>query len=287
MRNYPKLEIEEFGCHLLKTNDLDPIYVALRSAQQKGDYDYEQVARWLVAYWCFYHAGVASFISYKEGDEFWRWLRIAAENVEPAPNGGRWPRGHERRHFRAKIAIQAVDALSNRWEYPEEMVHYLSSGPAPIPFHEISRRAREHYSFGPWIGFKIADMIERVLGFPISFQQAQIFMFEDPEKAAMMLWEKREGYKYPAGTKPKREVVLTQVADYLLGVFKDIKAPPTYDRPINIQEVETILCKWKSHMNGHYPLFNDIDEINKGLESWTDQSSKLFAKHMPKRTDGL
>lgn len=53
---------------------------------------------------------------------------------------------------------------------------------------------------------------------------------------------------------------------------------------MNIQEVETVLCKWKSHMNGHYPLWNDIREINGGLEPWAGRCSaaRAFLNHMPK-----
>jgi hypothetical protein len=44
-----------------------------------------------------------------------------------------------------------------------------------------------------------------------------------------------------------------------------IPAPPRYERGLDVQEYETILCKWSSHMKGHYPLGNDIHEIKKGL----------------------
>jgi hypothetical protein len=44
-----------------------------------------------------------------------------------------------------------------------------------------------------------------------------------------------------------------------------LKAPPRFERRINIQEIETILCKWKSHINGHYFVGKDIQEIRHGL----------------------
>ena len=55
---------------------------------------------------------------------------------------------------------------------------------------------------------------------------------------------------------------------------------------MNIQEVETVLCKWKSHMNGHYPLWNDIHDVNTGLEPWAGRCSaaRAFLAHMPKET---
>jgi hypothetical protein len=224
-------------------------------------------------------------MSQHTGFDFWKQMRIAAMNEEPTPVGGRWPRGHERRHFRAAIAMDSCTDLQRRYgDMPEDMVSFIVSGGTPLTMRIVSERAQQHRGFGPWIGFKIADMIDRVLGVGVDFDQAAVFMFKDPERAAMMLWEQREAIKYPATAKPKREAILNAVAGYLINHFKDHTAPPLSDRPINIQEVETILCKWKSHMNGHYPLYNDIHEINTGLKPWVDKcvAARNFLECMPR-----
>jgi hypothetical protein len=64
---------------------------------------------------------------------------------------------------------------------------------------------------------------------------------------------------------PARGNVLTWAYDRLIKELGDLRAPPRYERPINIQEVETILCKWKSHLSGHYELGKDIIEVRHGL----------------------
>lgn len=290
-QNYERLGIEDFGKHLLRTYDLDPIYVALHRARISGAYSDDQLSRWLIAYWCYYHAGAASYLSQFEGHAFWLAMLTAAENKpeRPAPTGGRWPRGSERRHFRARNAETSVVSLAAAYDPPERMVaRIVAPDPVgqPLSFKTVSDRAQAHVGFGPWIGFKIADMVDRVLGVRVDFDTAAVFMFKDPEKAAMMLWEQREGHRYPEGTKPKREAILSAVTNHLTQSFKDYRAPPFGDRPVNIQEVETILCKWKSHMNGHYPLWNDVDEINAGLDEWKDTcpSVRAFADLMPKRS---
>lgn len=295
-RNYPRLKIEDFGRALLSSGDLDPIYIALL----RSGYPEEQMHRWLIAYWCYYSAGVASFMSEAEGHEFWRWMEVAALNEEETPAGGRWERGHERRHFRAKIAQKSISALRARYGgRPEDMVDYIAqpirmmepvrhgtTPYEPLEFRTVSARAQEHYAFGPWIGFKIADMVDRCLGVPVKFDNAHVFMFEDPEEAALKLWRLSQGL--PETAKPKDKArTLELVTHYLITTFDQFKAPPLADRPVNIQEVETILCKWKSHMNGHYPLNNDIDEINAGLERWkgTCAAARAFAAAMPSRKD--
>lgn len=283
------MSIENFGDHLLSSGDLDPIYIALNRAVT----DPAQKARWLIGYWCFYSAATASFLSEAEGHEFWRWVQVAAENKEPSPADGRWPRGHERRHFRGANAEKSVADLRARYgPRPEEMVERIvqpwveirggEQCVEPLDVKKVSARAQEHVGFGPWIGFKIADMVDRCLGVPVLFDNAHVFMFKDPEEAALKLW--RLKLNLPDSAKPKdRAVVLEGVTLHLQRHFRDHLAPPYNDRPPNIQEIETILCKWKSHMNGHYPLNNDIDEINAGLDDWMPfcPTARRFREAMP------
>jgi hypothetical protein len=286
-RNYGRLDIETFGRYLLTTGDLDPVYQALAGAVRAGDFSASQLKRWLIAYWSFYHCGVASFASEFEGFDFWSVLMTAAKNEQETPVGGRWPRGHERRHFRAKLAIDSVEGLmldySNAPETMVDLITFLEPGAERLPFKTVSNRVQQHRGFGPWIGFKVADMVDRVMGIPVDFDAAAVFMFKDPEKAAWMLWEQRTAPTYPKGTKFKREAVLNGVTNALIKEFSRYMAPPFGDRPVNIQEVETVLCKWKSHMNGHYPLGNDITEIRDGLLPWARncRAAEAFEAHMP------
>lgn len=279
-RNYERLDITTFGRHLLETGDLDPVYIALPRALEDAD----QLARWLVAYWCFYSGGLASWASEHEGQDFWRALLVAARNEEPTPFGGRWPRGHERRHARGKQGITMVTGLRDRYgDRPQDMVSYIAE--AAPSYEAVARRAQEHPLFGPWISFKICDMIDRVLGTHVDFTEAAVFMFTDPVKAALMLWRQHHGL--PESARPKDQTaVIHQVVEHLKGVFRDFTAPPLHDRAVDLQEIETILCKWKSHMNGHYPLFNDIDEIRDGCEPWLphSQTARAFLGMMPRRT---
>ena len=277
-RSYERLDIEVFGRHLLSSGDLDPVYCAL----VKLDWPAEQVHRWLIAYWCYYHCGAASYMSGFEGNNFWEVMMVAARNEAQAPDGGRWPRGHERRHFRGQQGMKAVADLTAKYgNNPETMVARIVDACAerPIPYTRVAEAVRVHRGFGPWISFKVADMIDRVLGVEVDFDAAAVFMFKDPVKAALMLW--RSAQRLPETAKPKNQTAAIEtVVDHLTKEFSGFRAPPLFDRPVNIQEVETVLCKWKSHMNGHYPLNNDIDEINDGLVGWGERAEE-FAAAMP------
>lgn len=284
-QNYDRLTIEQFGKHLLDSNDLDPIYVGLRFAE----YSPEQRARWAIAYWCYYHAGVASYLSEFEGKDFWEWMSVAAANTRTSPAGGRWPRGSERRHFRGQTSAKGVEFLRTTYgDRPEAMLERIAEA-APEGYAAVAKRVREHYGFGDWISFKVADMLDRIFDVDIDFSQAAVFMFKDPVKATVMLWRDRQGL--PANAEPKSKAILddiiTQTVSMLEEVFDGYDAPPHFNRPVGLQEVETVLCKWKSHMNGHYPLFNDIDEIRHGLAPWAEinDSAKEFLNAMPSRED--
>ena len=283
-RNYERLSIEKFGRHLITSGDLDPVYIALHKVQ----WDEAQLHRWLIAYWCFYHCGAASFLSQFSGSDYWLRMMIAAKNVDPAPDGGRWPRGSERRHARGEQGVKMVADLRDCSPVPEEMVLSLTelahewtgkNGLEMVPFEVVSDHVKKFTLFGPWIAFKIADMLDRVLEVPVDFDQAAVFMFKDPMKAVEMLY--REVTKVPDAAKLDMSKIVDGVVGYLEKEFADLTAPPLHDRVIGLQEVETVLCKWKSHMNGHYPLLNDTDEIRAGLTPAWGAVGQEFLAAMP------
>lgn len=238
----------EFGEHLLETNDLDPVYVILWEAALP----YEQLCKWLVAYWMFYHVGIASKLS--ESKFFWK-------DVREALQGTNAPRGTERRHYRgdnAKQSYRKLRRIADAWcEYrlkgePEDLIESLKS-PGPIRLPEFMERVSLWDGFGPWISFKVADMMERLQLQKLIVEPADVMlMFDAPKKGAKLFAE-------------EYDVEESEVVPMLLEHFGHYYAPPTYDRMLGMQEVETILCKYKSHCNGKYQLSNDIHEVKKHL----------------------
>ena len=126
-RSYPRLSIEDFGAQLLKSGDIDPVYIALNAME----WSEAQRNRWLVAYWLCYHPGAASWLS--EQPDYWGALAHAAANSDrvPAPgNIGRWPRAPERRHWRGVAAVKSVEDLRVRYRQdgPQAMVTWCGWG---------------------------------------------------------------------------------------------------------------------------------------------------------------
>lgn len=280
------MKVEIFGRKLITSGDLDPIYVGLHNLFPNkfnaSAHEGNTLARWLVAYWCYYHAGFACYAAEQTEHGFWKVLETAAENVDPVPGlGVRWPRGSERRHFRGLQATSAVAELRERYFLAGgaiRMIQYLADDRhnGKLTIGMIFTRVKRHRGFGDWISFKAADMLDRCAGYPVEFDNACVFMFTDPVKGAHLAL--KQWGQIDVAT-PER---CGNVVKRLEEEFADLKAPPSFDRPINVQEIETVLCKWKSYLNGHYPLGKDTREIAHGLTEWSKISplAKRFHAEM-------
>ena len=119
-QKYERLTIEKFGRELITSGDLDPVYIALTDM----DLGPEQKCRWLLAYWCWYHCGVASWLSEFEGPDFWvKMLQVAKNEKEHPMTGTRYQRGKERRHARGDAGINMVMELMGPYHRrPERFV---------------------------------------------------------------------------------------------------------------------------------------------------------------------
>lgn len=265
---YERLGIEEFGAQLLSSGDLDPVYIGLRSLRL----DDEAEARWLIAYWCFYHVGAACCLSeITHPQAFWEGMIRAAQNDTPTPLGTRWPRAAERRHFRGRQALDSVQALREQFPDPLQLIGYLTGWDefgGPLKFDDVEERALRLRGFGPWIAFKMADMIDRCTGIRVEFP-ASVLMYRVPREGALLSWAHCTGRPAWDPDEAVREEVVR-----LLAHFRSFTAPPGHERQVGVQEVETILCKWKSHVNGHYPVGKDTREVREALLLWSPVSAR-------------
>lgn len=235
-----------FGEKLLSTNDIDPVYVLLWEAE----FSNKKMKRWLLAYWCFYHVGTASWIA-DDPKFYWSRFRKAAESKE-------YPRCPERRHFRAKNATNSVAYLKSVGV--QRLFEPLLSGKFTTAI-SLMKEVKKWVGFGPWIAFKVVDMLERLKLAPVSFDTETLYLFDSPKEGAQRLAQSlTESENVPETGREAWAVkrILEELGDHL--------APPRYERKINGQEVETILCKWKSSLNGHYKIGEDIESCRKSLK---------------------
>lgn len=227
------------------------------------------VDRWCLAYWMFYHAGVASACA--EAQDFWGTVWQAQEE--------KWPRGTERRHFKGDQSRRAIAELAERYPAPGSAVNYVTGRPALAQrFHEVAGRAVEWRGFGKWIAFKVADMTDALLGVQVDFSQAHADLFEDPLKGARLVAQELSRTPLPEfaeTTAEQRQAYLAIAINYLRSQIGETPSPHAPWRPIFLQEYETILCKYKSYVNGRYPVGKDTREISHYLEGWGGLAHQL------------
>lgn len=231
----------DFARALWAAGDLDPIYEMLGRAELPDD----QLKRWCLAYWWFYHAGVASHLA--ESHDFYG----EADLLYP-----RCTRAAERRHFRGQKGRDCIAWFAVNHPRPESAVDSLTG----TTFKEVKQQVQAWPQFGPWISFKVADMLERVFRRPVSFDDCELLIYDEPRNGAEIV-AKEAGF--PAGKQG-----VAQAIEYVRDGLLDLKAPPFGDRPLTLQEIETVLCKFKSHRKGHYPVGKDRREIKHGLDSY-------------------
>ena len=243
--NNERLDIVAFGRELLETGDLDPLYIALWKAKLPR----KQLCQWLVCYWCYYHAGLCCWVS--ERENFF-------DNLEEIAKGGtKYPRGTERRHFRGVLAVRSITGLAGCFADATDIVDWLiQAGPKAS---EVMKRVETLHGFGKWISWKVADMLERLDLAPLKFTKADL---------PLMFNSSIEGAELAADRYNLKGNPLLAAHLYLIEHLGHLSAPPLYNRPIGVQETETIFCKWKSHLGGHYPVGKDTHEIRAGLREY-------------------
>lgn len=285
------LSIEEFGKQLLTSGDLDPAYIAIHKAKL----DQATLHRLVVAYWAFYSLGTAAKLAeIKEPKKYWAKMLEAARNEGENPDGSKpWPRGAERRHFRAEQAIRPVGEMVAKYKTATDAVHGFMGVQTTVSgrtYGSVSRAVMTHRGFGPWIAFKIADMGERVLGWDVNFDDCHLGIYKDPRQGAAVAHYLSKPGRHSLGSPlappdpwnlPITDEQLKDVVQEYIWRFRKFKAPPTGDRKVNVQEIETIFCKYKSHLKGHYPVGKDTREIREGLHFWMSDLAQQLSAGLP------
>lgn len=251
------LTYKEFGDTLFTTEDLDPIYCILTRANLEENLE----KRLLLAYWCYYSLGVAAAIASQKDFYIAMWKAY----------NEKCPRGMERRYFYGKQAEKCIQGLQDTGQ-PEAIVDHMT---IHKDFQSAAKAVQSYRGFGPWMAWKVTDMAERVLRIPVDFSNSTLGIYKDPVMGAA--WIKFGDKHHPITEQELDNVVLQLEKD-----FSGHLAPPHRDRPVNIQEVETVLCKYKAHCFGHYPLGKDTEDIAHGLRQYRSDLGDELLKFMVK-----
>ena len=109
-----------------------------------------------------------------------------------------------------------------------------------------------------------ADMLERLGIREVNFDDGAMFLFKSPREGAELLWSIERGEEV-ATKETKQQYAVDQILNHHLGTYL---TPPRFERSINVQEAETILCKWKSYMGGRYKVGEDVESCRESLHKF-------------------
>lgn len=238
----PDVDPYKFARRLLAINDLDPIYVALWNASLP----WLTLRGWLLAYWCFYDDGTASWVV--DQPDYWQAMTRAAGSKD-------YRRTSVRRHFRGEQALESVAWLKAKG-LDRLFAPLVASG--PVPARELMKYVQTWLRFGPCVSFKVADMTERLGLRPVIFDVADTDLYTSPRKGAATL-ARLEGVLVSG------DELVPWAVGRVLRELDGYKAPPRYERPLNVQEVETVLCKWHGAVSGHYRPGDDVQDLHTSL----------------------
>lgn len=222
------------------TGDLDPAYGVLRWIADERRLDAEQRAWLCVCHVTQYH--LASTLTM-----FGRYPTAAAlpSTASAAVGLLDLPSTTERRAHRdpRKLVHHALalrDALA-----PAGVVRYLGHAPeGVVSWQTVTERIMQVWGNGRWAAYKLAELLQKVAGWPISAPDAGHRYSSGPRKGLNDLY---------GGLPEGQDDLSVRVLDAVTQGLADRLGEP------DLAQVETSLCDFHSLVQGHYYLGHDID----------------------------
>lgn len=228
---------QKFGRRLFEEEDADPGYMLLARA----DMTPSQKMRFMAAWVTYYHPGIAARASEFRGPMFWAYLYSRYKDA---------PRASERRHFRGDQGMRALKQWSTVWQkMPEGLVLHMRGR----TYFDVRVKAKTVPQIGPYFIWKFADVQDRVFRFPCDFTGAAPFSPKVPQEGAQIIG-------LPGDTVEQTYAMISHNLNR-----HGLLAPPWYDRPMNMQEAETVCCVYKQYLNGSYTWHSRTAKATKRL----------------------
>lgn len=226
------MTFKEFSAALIKTQDLDPDYVFLREILK--DEPLHNKIIWAQTKIFIYDT--ASEYQYLHGKK-------TLDQVVY---------GSERRKNKRNTEKQ-LNYFINGFK-----IEYL-----PREYTEARKYLTGYGGIGDWAAWKFCDLLERVCDIHIDFSQVDFRdAYEYPLRGLCRVNGEPDSFVEHLSDTPTYEMFM-YMAENELGQIRNWMAPPKMDRPINIQEIETCLCKYHSYLQGHYFIGKDTAHLIK------------------------
>ncbi len=253
-------DLVRFGRHLVASKDIDPLYPVLRYLQK--DLEYEQAVWHTFLYVAWYNLSSAQSMFDRYPDPNPRILK----RIQTAQR--QLPTGTERRASRGgKVALHLASYMDTLKNY-QNHIDYYRKGITPWPlipksetekhlhdnWQHMNSRLQELYLNGRWAAYKHLEVLRRVNHMP----------FTAPDMGHQFSSGPREGLAMLYGEVPGQDASTIALLDSQ-GVDLQRRLAER-GLKMDIEEVETLLCNWKSTVKGKYYVGHDIDEFQEQID---------------------
>lgn len=226
---YRQLPFEQFGSELLKRRDIEPVYEMLFQSRLKG----EMLHKWLIAFWLFQNAGVASDIA--ESPNYYEALESAGINLS-------------RNQTYPQVLLSRPK--------PEAVIDQITND----HWFKTYKNAKEVLKVEDYAAYRIAVMIERCLRVDMDFSGDWLWFFNEPRTGALTVYEefnlKNSWLKKGRGGRIHGQLQdrVEAARNFALGLFENRPALPDCRRVIGTPEIATIFAKYKQHRVNQYHI---------------------------------
>lgn len=225
----------KFAQAMFMLEDADPGYVLLKRAKLS----YATKLRYVLAWCTFYNPGIAAVACQYEGDVFYDYLR----SLYPTAS-----RASERRHFRGRAGLLALNQWQREFPRPEEMVEECY---APT-YLGVRQNMKPMVQMGDYFYWKLADIWDTVFDKPVDFTGCERYMPKVPKQGADIIFGMEKGIV--VGFAFSENQWLVPVMDAITKHVQAIDYPAKGGRKLALQEAETVCCVFKQHVHGDYRL---------------------------------
>jgi len=246
-------DLFRFGRHLVSSRDIDPLYPVLHDIHRTQGMEPQQALWHSFLYVAWYHLPSA-MAAYECSPLPGRWL---VRHLDAS-----WPTGIERRNNRGGRVADHIRSFleatrrTQLWDWFSDGLDMESFTPEGRiqNWRILNERLQTIHGNGRWAAYKHLEVLRRVHNFPVWAPDMGNQFSSGPREGLAMLYGDIEGQTSRVIAKLDRQGVDLQ------------RRLAKHGLVVDIEELETILCNWKSLVKGKYYVGHDIDELQEQCE---------------------
>ncbi len=246
----------KFSNAMLVTGDIDPVYPVLIHLTREMDKEDALWLSFLYVAWYNLPVGATAF-------------DLGSPSPELLPQiDWSWPTGIERRAnrggkvvFHIESYLKQVKEHGSQWQYYTAGLNMEAKSLAHRQdnWRIVNQRLQTIHLNGRWAAYKHCEIIRRVHGLPMEAPDMGNAFSSGPRQGLALFYGEVEG------NSPDAIALLDRQGEDLIGRMDK------WGVTVDIEELETLMCNWKSLVNGKYYIGHDIDELLEQIHVGTER----------------